>query len=64
MEITSERNQAKEEGYRHKKRKMLQLVSRLFEEFDLDQGHTLDESEIPVMLKALIRHESDLEQVR
>ena len=63
MEITSERNLQADEGFKARKRKMLDLVGKLFEEFDVNQGNTLDGAELPAMLKALISHESDLEQV-
>ena len=64
MEITSERNDMAEETFRLKKRKMLTLVGELFQTFDVDQGHTLDDAEVPVMLKALVKHQDKLDKVR
>ena len=63
MEITSERNDMAEENFRLKKRKMLTLVGELFQKFDVDQGHTLDDAEVPVMLKALVKHQDKLDKV-
>ena len=64
MEITSERNVQADDGFKKKKRKMLELVSKLFEEFDINKGNTLDQTEFFEMLKALSKHEADLEQVQ
>ena len=43
--------------------KMLNIIKKLFEEFDCDGGNTLDEAEIPLMLKSLLQHQRNLKQV-
>merc|ERR1712166_55174 len=63
MEITSERNELKEARQRKERMKMLNIIKKLFEEFDCDEGNTLDDSEIPQMLKSLLQHQRNLKQV-
>ena len=53
MDLTEENKEKAVKKARKQKKKVLNIVSSLFRQFDLDGGGTLDEEELPLMLDAL-----------